>query len=224
MKYLLVVLVFMSVFSCKKPEIKKGRKLVDPVNIESDRNVQPDVNEYDMVELTEEEGFILDIRYATDNNFTKKVIYGCPKCFLHKSMYTELKKAQKIFQEEYGLSIKLFDCYRPRPAQERLWFIVSDPRYVSPPGQGSMHNRGLAVDLTLVDETGQELDMGTGFDFFGEEAHTDNTSLAQQVLDNRKILSETLELFNIKGIRTEWWHFSLRTDGVPLSDWEWSCD
>ena len=69
-------------------------------------------------------------------------------------------------EKEHKLGLKMFDCYRPRPAQQRLWDVVPDPDYVTPPAKGSMHNRGLAVDLTLVDANGKELNMGTPYDFW----------------------------------------------------------
>lgn len=117
----------------------------------------------------------------------------------------------------------MFDCYRPRPYQQRLWDKKSDPNYVTPPAQGSMHSRGAAVDLTLVDAKGVELDMGTPYDFFGEKAHTDYTKLPAKVLENRRLLREAMEAAGFKGIRTEWWHFSYRLKQYPLSDYVWPC-
>ena len=87
-----------------------------------------------------------------------------------------------------------------------------------------MHSRGAAVDLTIVDATGKELDMGTPYDFFGREAHTDNLTLPPNVLANRKLLRQTLEAVGFKGIRTEWWHFSYKDKVWPLSDYVWPCN
>lgn len=175
-------------------------------------------------EITEQSGVVLDIRYATDNNFTKKQIYPCPRCFLRPVMADKILKLQKDIKIKYGMSLKLFDCYRPRPAQQKLWDIVPDARYVTPPKKGSMHNKGLAVDLTLMDENGEELDMGTEYDFFGREAYTTNTDLPEEVLKNRKILTKLMNVHGIKGIRTEWWHFSLKSEKAALDSWEWECD
>ncbi len=86
-----------------------------------------------------------------------------------------------------------------------------------------MHSRGAAVDLTIVDSKGKELDMGTPYDFFGVEAHTDNMKLPARVLANRRLLTETLESVGFKGIRTEWWHFSYQDKAFPLSDYVWPC-
>ena len=164
----------------------------------------------------------LDIRYATANNFTKAKIYDCPRCFLRPDAAKAIAKAQRLLQRE-GLRLKLFDCYRPRPYQQRLWDKVPNPNYVTPPAKGSMHSRGAAVDLTLVDAQGKELDMGTPYDFFGPQAHSDYTQLSAKVLANRRLLRRTLESVGFQGIRTEWWHFSFKGKTFPLSDAVWNC-
>lgn len=169
-----------------------------------------------------EPGILLDIRYATANNFTKSKIYDCPLCLLRPEVAEAVVKAHRNLKKK-GLGLKMFDCYRPRPYQQRLWDKVPNPNYVTPPAKGSMHSRGAAVDLTLVDSKGNELDMGTPYDFFGPEAHTDNQKLPKKVLDNRKILRDALAEVGFKGIRTEWWHFSYQGKTWPLSDYVWPC-
>jgi D-alanyl-D-alanine dipeptidase len=174
----------------------------------------------DVVQL--DPGIQLDIRYATPNNFTKSTIYDCPKCLLRPEAAEAIVKAQKQLKAK-GLSLKMFDCYRPRPYQQQLWDKVPNPNYVTPPAKGSMHSRGAAVDLTIVDGNGKELNMGTEYDFFGVEAHTDNLNLPAEVLKNRRLLRETMESVGFKGIRTEWWHFSYQAKKYPLSDYVWPC-
>lgn len=164
----------------------------------------------------------LDIRYATANNFTKSKIYDCARCLLRPEAAEAIVKANKMLKTK-GLYLKVFDCYRPRPYQQRLWDKVQNPNYVTPPAKGSMHSRGAAVDITLVDANGQELDMGTDYDFFGVAAHTDNLNLPKQVLNNRRLLRETLEAVGFKGIRTEWWHYSYRLKKYALSNYVWPC-
>lgn len=164
----------------------------------------------------------LDVRYATTNNFTKAKIYDCPACLLRPEAAEAIVKAHQSLQKR-GLGLKMFDCYRPRPFQQRLWDKVPNPDYVTPPAKGSMHSRGAAVDLTIVDASGKELEMGTPYDFFGEEAHTDYTKHSQKVLANRALLRETLEAVGFKGIRTEWWHFSYQDKEFQLSDYVWPC-
>jgi D-alanyl-D-alanine dipeptidase len=165
----------------------------------------------------------LDIRYATTDNFTQSKIYDCARCLLRPEAAKALVQAHKTLQKK-RMGLKMFDCYRPRPYQQRLWDKVPNPDYVTPPAKGSMHARGAAVDLTIVDEKGKELDMGTPYDFFGVEAHTDNTELPAAVLSNRRLLRETLEAAGFKGIRTEWWHFSYQKKEYPLSDYVWPCE
>ncbi len=164
----------------------------------------------------------LDIRYATADNFTKSKIYDCARCLLRPEAAEAIVKANKSVKNK-GLTLVMFDCYRPRPYQQRLWDKVPDPNYVTPPTKGSMHSRGAAVDLSIVDAQGKELDMGTPYDFFGEKAHTDFTRLPAQVLANRALLRKTLEAVGFKGIRTEWWHFSYQKRNYPLSDYLWPC-
>jgi len=171
-------------------------------------------------EITERSGIVLDIIYATNNNFTKNQIYPCSRCFLRPVMADKILILQEDINKKYGINLKLFDCYRPRPARQNLWDIVPDTRYVTPPNKGSMHNRGLAVDMTLVGKDVKELDMGTEYDFFEQEAYTTNTDLPKYVQKNRKAMAKLMETHGMKGIRTEWWHFSLKTKKAPLDAWE----
>lgn len=165
----------------------------------------------------------LDIRYATTNNFTKAKIYDCPLCLLRPEAAQALVRVHKALQKK-KLGLKMFDCYRPRPYQQRLWDKVPNPDYVTPPAKGSMHSRGAAVDLTIVDAGGNELDMGTPYDFFGVEAHYDYTQLPAGVLANRRLLRAAMEAEGFKGIRTEWWHFSYQGKNFDLSDYVWPCE
>ncbi|NJL74567.1 MAG: M15 family metallopeptidase [Saprospiraceae bacterium] len=175
------------------------------------------------LELMDLDGsIVLDLRYATEDNFVKTKMYDCPRCFLRPVAAKALVKAHQYLQTK-GYGLKMFDCYRPRPIQWKLWEKVPDTRYVADPKKGSMHNRGAAVDLTIIDANGKELDMGTGFDFFGKEAYHEYTKLPTQVLQNRKLLKETMETFGFGAIRTEWWHYSYRAKSFELSDMLWKC-
>lgn len=194
---------------------------------------QPDLSELNDLINVKNEPFVpnsfdeivnakLDIRYATKNNFTGEQIYPCGRCFLRNEVKEALAKAEKEFISK-GYKLILFDCYRPAPAQKKLWSIVPNPDYVTPPEKGSMHNRGLAVDLSLTDLKGNILDMGTDYDYFGEEAHINYIKHPTEVLENRKLLTKTLEKYGFKGIRTEWWHFSYQNLSSPIENWEWEC-
>lgn len=156
--------------------------------------------------------FVLDLRYATENNFLKKKVYPCAECMMAYETVKGLINANKMFVEK-GFRIKIFDCYRPRAVQYKMWEILPDSRYVAnPAGKGSAHNRGLAVDLTLINLKGEELDMGTGFDYFGEEAHHAHIELPDTVIKNRILLKSIMESAGFSAITTEWWHYYLITD------------
>ncbi|RYY82381.1 MAG: peptidase M15 [Chitinophagaceae bacterium] len=149
-----------------------------------------------------------DLRYATTNNFTGRVLYEQgSKTFLRLLPARALAAAQDSFRK-LGLTVKIFDAYRPHAATRLMWDLVHDERYVANPAKGSGHNRGLAVDLTLVDvQSGQELDMGTGFDNFTDTAHSDFSKLAPSVLQNRALLRGMMERYGFTVLPTEWWHF-----------------
>jgi D-alanyl-D-alanine dipeptidase len=154
-----------------------------------------------------------DLRYATNNNFTKKQLYKNGKTtFLRSPAAEALKKAQQELATK-GYGLKIFDAYRPYSATKKMWDLIHDERYVANPTKGSGHNRGLSVDLTLIDlKTGKELDLGTGFDNFSDSAGHAFSSLPADVLQNRKLLKETMEKFGFKPLQTEWWHYSWPND------------
>ncbi|WP_235298783.1 M15 family metallopeptidase [Portibacter marinus] len=173
-------------------------------------------------QFTENDYFHLDIRYATDNNFVEEKMYECGKCYLRAEAGKALQKVAKSLAQ-INHKIVLFDCYRPKPVQQKLWDKVPNASYVTPPAKGSMHNRGVAIDLSIMDGDGNYLDMGTEYDFFGKEAHTDNLDLPKNVLRNRKLLNDLMDKYGFKGIRTEWWHFSFVDGSYEIADWEWDC-
>ncbi|MCP4442560.1 MAG: M15 family metallopeptidase [Aureispira sp.] len=167
---------------------------------------------------------MVDIRYASTNNFMKTKIYDCGECYSRLAVAKAVMKIQEeLKSQEMGL--KMFDCYRPRSAQYKLWKVVPDPRYVSPPGKGSVHSRGGALDLTIVDDQGAELNMGTPYDFFGKEAYWAHIEKQpEEVQKNRKLLLTTMQKYGFKTVSTEWWHYSYRRAWFQLSDMQWPCD
>ncbi len=167
---------------------------------------------------------LIDLKYATTDNFTDKQIYDCDRCFLRPHVADALDDFHNHLQEKYKLGIVLYDCYRPRPYQQKLWDIVPDRRYVTPPSKGSMHNRGMAIDIGLVDITGNILDMGSAFDHFGPKSFHSATDISTAAIANRKLMKSELLRFGFKGITSEWWHYSYRKEVMPLSDWVWECD
>jgi D-alanyl-D-alanine dipeptidase len=159
------------------------------------------------VRLNDYKEFAFDMRYATPNNFLKEKVYPCSNCLVRSEVADALIKANKIFLEK-GYRIKFYDCYRPLEVQKKMWAIKPDNRYVANPKGGSIHNRGAAVDMTLVDQVGKELDMGTEFDHFGEEAHHGYTKLAKEVIENRIYLKSVMERCGFAAQPTEWWHYN----------------
>ena len=215
-----LMLVGIGTMSCKLD----GRQPASVV-IQQDTIKIADVPDYDTLqwkELKEADGYVIDIKYATTDNFVKSVIYPCGRFFLRPVVASALNKVRADLKSQ-GYKLKLFDGYRPRPAQQILWDKVPNPDYVAPPSEGSMHNRGVAIDLTLADLQGKELDMGTPYDFFGKEAHTDYTNLSPDVLKRRQLLQSAMIAHGFQPIRTEWWHFSFASGSYPLDDWQWSC-
>jgi D-alanyl-D-alanine dipeptidase len=152
---------------------------------------------------------VLDIRYATTNNFTGKIVYPEARCFLVKDAALSLDSVQKDL-EKIGLGLKIYDGYRPLSVQKKFWEILPDERYVADPKKGSRHNRGMAVDLTLVDNTGKELSMPTEYDDFSEKAHRDYMSLTDEQIKNRKIQEDVMVKYGFVPFATEWWHFDYK--------------
>ncbi|MFX0556592.1 M15 family metallopeptidase [Maribacter sp. CXY002] len=170
------------------------------------------------------DGFAYDLRYATENNFLKAKVYDCAECYTRVKTVKALLAANEAFKA-HGVKIKFYDCYRPNSVQYKMWAIVPNPQYVANPVKGSIHNKGGAVDITLVTLDGKELDMGTDFDFFGKMAYHDNMDLPQEILDNRKLLKETMENHGFWSIRTEWWHYNLGiASNDKIADFKWDCE
>ncbi|MEO6133983.1 MAG: M15 family metallopeptidase [Ginsengibacter sp.] len=153
---------------------------------------------------------ILDLRYATTNNFMHEKLYPPVKAtFMRKPAVDSLKKVVEYLKEK-GYGLKIFDAYRPYSITEKMWEKVKDDRYAADPAKGSGHNRGASIDLTLVDlKTGKEVQMPTGFDNFSDTAHQSFMNLDSAILKNRNVLKTAMEKFRFIALSTEWWHFYL---------------
>jgi zinc D-Ala-D-Ala dipeptidase len=149
---------------------------------------------------------VLDIRYATPNNFLKKKLYPEARCILR---YGAAKKLSLVQQDlaKSKLSLKVYDCYRPLAVQKAMWKILPDARYVGNPARGSRHNRGAAVDATLINSSGKELEMPSAFDAFTPASHRDYSGGSIQSRKNRQILEDAMRKQGFMGLKTEWWHF-----------------
>ena len=156
---------------------------------------------------------VLDIRYATENNFTGKRVYPSARCFLRQDIAKRLVAAQADLRRQ-GLGLKVYDCYRPFSVQEVFWRIMPDERYVLEPlrkdgvmVKSSRHNRGAAVDVTLVDAQGRELPMPTAFDDFTEKAHRNSSAASPEARRNSTTLERAMQAQGFDPLPTEWWHF-----------------
>ena len=153
---------------------------------------------------------VLDLRYATANNFMHTKLYPAIN-----TTYVRLPAAKALANvenelKEMELGLKIFDAYRPYSVTEEMWEPIKDERYVADPKKGSGHNRGIAVDLTIINlKTKEELPMGTGFDNFSDTAHQTFTALPGQILHNRNLLKELMVKNGFKPLETEWWHYFL---------------
>ena len=153
---------------------------------------------------------IFDLRYNTADNFTKTKLYKFAiTSFLRTDVAASLLLVQEALNKD-GLGLKIFDAYRPYSATKLMWEIVHDERYVANPVYGSGHNRGIAIDVTIVNlQTAKELNMGTAFDNFTDSAHhTFTKNLPPEVVMNRTLLKSAMEKFGFRSLETEWWHYS----------------
>lgn len=149
----------------------------------------------------------LDIRYATVDNFLGFAVYSRAACYLHREVAAALSRVQDEL-EFFELYLKIYDGYRPLPVQQLMWDLIQDERYVANPAKNKgVHTRGTAVDLTLVDTQGMELEMPTAFDEFTERAHSDSLDASPQALQNRALLKAMMEKQGFKQCLSEWWHF-----------------
>ncbi|MBQ4914625.1 M15 family metallopeptidase [Maribacter sp. MMG018] len=237
MKYFYYSLVLLFFMSCgEKEKVEKKSDTVEPLSQKIDTIEQVDIQERDKPDLNSladttfvrladySDNFMYDMRYATENNFLKAKVYDCAECYTRVKTVKALIAANEDFMKK-GVKIKFYDCYRPNSVQYKMWDIVPNPQYVANPVKGSIHNKGGAVDITLVNMEGEELDMGTDFDFFGKRAYHDNYDLPQEILDNRKLLKETMEKHGFWSTRTEWWHYNLQgASKDPIANFKWECN
>lgn len=162
-----------------------------------------------LVEISEQKHKLkIDLVYATPHNFTGKIIYQSERCLLHKDAESRLLKASEIARLA-GFTLKILDAYRPPKAHAELWKNLSDPRYVADINIGSNHSRGVALDVTLLDSEGEELNMGTAFDSMEEDSHHGCPGIPNLAHRNRLFLLGIMLHAGFLPIETEWWHYEL---------------
>jgi zinc D-Ala-D-Ala dipeptidase len=151
----------------------------------------------------------IDLAYATAENFTGKPVYRADaQCFLNHEAAAALARAVEQARP-LGLRFKIFDAFRPAEAQWVLWNHTPDPGFLADPRRGSPHSMGAAVDLTLIDAAGAELDMGTAFDAFTPLSHHGVLDIPVQAQRNRHLLMGLMTNAGWDFYRNEWWHYQL---------------
>lgn len=164
----------------------------------------------------------IDVRYSTTNNFMEQDVYGhLNRIYLQPSVAEDLKKCQdKLKELDSTLTLLLYDGVRPRSVQQIMWDILDMPiyektKFVSNPKNGSVHNYGAAIDLTIADSMGNPIDMGAGYDDIRkiayprhEKAYLDSGMLTLEHIENRDLLRTVMRAGSFWGIQTEWWHFN----------------
>ena len=171
--------------------------------------IQPEPGEGDFVKVqTYIPDIVVELRYATENNFTNQQIYDFTDAWLRYGTVRKLTLVQKELRQ-YGYRLKIWDGFRPPAAQFKLWEVCPNPTYVSNPNNGfSSHSRGNTVDVTLVYEDGTELSMPTGFDDFSRLADRDYSDCGAEAATNALLLEQVMEKHSFKPYYGEWWHFT----------------
>jgi zinc D-Ala-D-Ala dipeptidase len=206
-RYLLVILFSVAAFS-GNAQYKYGIKPVthsEYVRIVKADSTRKLVNLFEFIP-----GLVLDIRYATTNNFTGEKMYNLARAYARRPVAEALKRVQAELKP-HGLGIKIFDAYRPYRVTVKFYEVYKDTTYVASPYKGSRHNRGCALDLTLIDlRTGNELKMPTGYDSFKKEAWPSTPVKDPEIRKNREALIKVMEKHGFKVNGSEWWHYDFQ--------------
>jgi D-alanyl-D-alanine dipeptidase len=150
---------------------------------------------------------VLDVRYATKDNFVGRPLYPFPAAYLRRSTAEKVKAAAGLLREK-GLRLVVYDAYRPLSVQREMWKVKPDRRFVADPATGSRHNRGAAIDAALADRRGRRLRMPSDFDAFAPEAALGAKGVPEKAAANARTLRNAMVAAGLKPLSTEWWHFS----------------
>lgn len=203
MKRLVMIFIFVPLVGLSQN--KYGLKPTNLIQYKESLKTNPEKELIDLENFTPD--VIMDIRYATENNFTGKKIYRLAKAYARKPVAEALKKAQEEFKKS-GVGIKMHDAYRPYSATVKFYEEYHDTTYVASPYKGSRHNRGCALDMTIVDwKTKKELKMPTEYDSFSKEAWPSTPAKDPEAKKNRDLIIRVMENNGFKVNASEWWHF-----------------
>lgn len=198
-------------------------KYIDSAKVMGQKQYTADIKKHPETRLVEINKYIpgiaLDIRYATTNNFTHKVMYPQARAFARLPVVMALKQVQDELKTK-GLGLKIYDAYRPYAITVKFYETARDTNFVADPRKGSKHNRGCAIDLSVIDlKTGKELDMPTGFDSFSKKAAANYPDLTPKQIENRELLKNAMQAHGFHVIATEWWHYDFNGwSKFPLLD------
>lgn len=199
------LLLFVAFAIHAKAQYKYGLKVMNLEEYKASVKTNP---EKELINLEKYiPGLVLDIRYATKNNFVGEKIYNLPRAYARKPVADALKKIQTELAAE-GLGIKVFDAYRPYKATVKFYEVYKDTTYVASPYRGSRHNRGCALDITLINlKTGEELKMPTPYDSFQKEAWPSTPMKDPVIAANRAKLIAIMKKYGFRVNGSEWWHY-----------------
>lgn len=166
------------------------------------------LNKYNLREISYDDGFDIEIIYATSNNFTGQILYSEPICMVREKTFEKLLKVNEELKN-MGFKLKLWDAFRFYECQEKMWKVVSNDKFVADPKGGKCpHCRGSAVDVTLVNLNGEEVKMPTDFDHFGIESYRDYyDNLEEEIQKNVLLLENIMVKHGFVPYEFEWWHF-----------------
>jgi D-alanyl-D-alanine dipeptidase len=206
-----LILAFVFAGLCSVPGNAQYRYGLKPTTYEAYQKSIRANAEMELINLKEYiPDIVLDIRYATTNNFTKERIYDRARAYARKPVANALKAVQEELKKS-GLGIKIFDGYRPYKATVKFYEVYHDTTYVASPYRGSRHNRGCALDLTIIDlKTGRELSMPTGYDSFSKKAWPSTTVSDPIIRKNRALLISVMDRHGFNVSTSEWWHYDFR--------------
>lgn len=211
----------MDLLKMENEELRRiNRELEEEINQireEKEEQKNSQLEEAGLVNLMDiDPSIIIDLKYATKDNFVHEVVYPVEIALLQKEVAMKLKKANEIAKKD-GYFIKVWDAYRPLDVQKIFWELVSNHQYVADPSKGSNHNRGTAIDVTLVDKGGQELEMPSDFDDFSERASRKFDGSSIKAKENMQYLTRIMKESGFTTINSEWWHFNdVNANNYPI--------
>jgi len=221
----LFVLISCDSESKKKDSVKSNSILEEPISVAPDLMSDSIIQLYHAIGLyrMDDSRIIVDLRYATENNFLGIVLYDTlSELYLQEEVIQRLSRCQDYLDSlHFGIRLKVFDGARPLEVQREMWLALDTippgerGKFVSNPKFGSVHNFGAAVDVTVCDSLGNELDMGAGYDDFRAIAFPSKESyflktgaLSKKQFENRQLLRSAMKFQNFSTIPSEWWHFN----------------